>query len=449
MSRLSPSVLLLLAALGPLSAGADSTLYRHATLIDATQPTAQTDMALRIVDDRIEQVVPDADVDRLALTADHSVDLSGRYVMPGLVDTHVHVATYPNVMLAKAQLELYVMSGITTVRDMAGDNRLLAELRRELLLGEIPGPELYYSALMAGDSFFVDPRTQAAAQAETAGQVPWMQAINAKTDAALAVAQAKGSYASGIKLYANMPASDIRRISAEADKQHMMIWSHGTVFPARPSELLDAGVQRLSHIYMLGYETADDMRGTSYQKRPPVDFATLTPEHHKLQALLKKLQAKHGMLDATLYVINYAANNEQIPAEHRVGLPAQFQFSLKMARAAEQAGILLTTGSDVYVGLEFGAPGLWPELETWQQDAGFTPQQIIKAATLNGAILLGKETDIGTLTAGKLANFIVLRDNPLTDIRAIKSIETTVLHGKALQRSDYHLTDEIWKALRE
>ena len=428
---------------------ADSTLYQHATLIDASQANARTEMSLLVVDGRLAAVLSDKEAKRKKLTADKTVDLRQRYVIPGLIDTHVHLATYPNPALARAQLELYLMSGITTVRDMAGDTRLLGELRRELLLKEIPGPELHFSALMAGESFFNDPRTHAAAQAETAGQVPWMQAINGNTNAASAVAQAKGTYASGIKLYANLLPSDIRRIATEAQQQQIKIWSHGTVFPTRPSELVEAGVHQLSHLYMLGYEVADNMDGTRYDKRPPVAFAELTPEHPKLQLLLQLLKQKAVFLDATLFVIDYAANNPVIPAERRAGLPDQYQFSLRMARAAHAAGIRLTTGSDVYVGLEFATPGLWPELEAWQNDAGFPPHEILRAATLHGAEALGIADQVGTLDVGKKANFLILRENPLQDIRAIKSLETTVLQGKAYARADYKLSPEMWQAMKE
>ncbi len=447
----SSSCTLLLSALLLASGSlqAESTLYQHATLIDASQPAARSKMSLLVVDGRLAAVLPDNDAKWQQLKVDHTVDLSQRYVMPGLVDTHVHLATYPNPTLARAQLELYLMGGITTVRDMAGDTRLLAELRRELLLKEIPGPELHFSALMAGESFFNDPRTQAAAQAETAGQVPWMQAIGSNTNAAHAVAQAKGTYASGIKLYANLLPGDIRRIATEAQQQQMKLWSHGTVFPTRPSELVEAGVHQLSHIYMLGYEVAENMDGTRYDKRPPVAFTELSPEHPKLQQLLQLLKQKAAFLDATLFVINYAANNPLIPAERRAGLPEQYQFSLRMARAAHAAGIRLTTGSDVYVGLEFATPGLWPELEAWQNDAGFSPQEILRAATIHGAEALGIADQIGTLDVGKKANFLILRENPLLDIRAIKSLETTVLQGKPYSRANYQLSPEVWQAMKE
>ncbi len=439
----------LLVSLSATTAWAASSWFEHATLIDATSPTARTGMAIQVVDGRIAAVLPDAEVAQKIQPDDIRIDLSGRYLIPGLIDTHVHLATDANMARAHAQLQLYLYSGITTVRDMAGDARLLAELRRELLLQEVPGPTLHYAALMAGESFFNDPRTHQASAGETAGQIPWMQAITDKTDADRAVAMAIGTYASGIKLYANMPASDVARIAKAANEVGMPIWTHGAVFPAKPSELVDAGVRRLSHLYMLGYEVAEDFRNTSYGKRPEVDFATLSVDHPRLQKLIASLKQQQVMIDATLYVIDYAASNDRIPAEARVGLADKFEFSLRLAKAMLAAGIPMSTGSDVFVGKEFGQPGLWPELLAWQQRAGIDPHAILTAATLNGARTLGIENDVGTLEVGKRANFVILTENPLTDIAAITRLEATVQNGKRYPRSEYKLTEEIWQSLRE
>lgn len=432
---------------GPALA-ANVQIYRHATLVDATQGQTRTNMAIVVSDGMISAIEHDNAKLLQRFPTKHVVNLQNHYVMPGLIDTHVHLATYPNLKLAHAQLELYLMSGITTVRDMAGDTRLLAELRRELQSHEAIGPDIYFSALMAGPSFFSDPRTQEASHGETAGQIPWMQAIDQNTDIPLAVAQAKGTYATGIKLYANMEAELVGKIVAEANRQHLMVWSHACVFPARPSELIAMGLNSISHAYMLGYETANDMSGSSYQQRPAIDFDKLSVDDERLQALLPAMVANKVTLDATLYVIKYAASNALIPIEKRLGLPAQFAFSLRMVNAAKRAGVMISTGSDVYTGAHFATPGLWSEFETLQQDAQFTPTEIIAAATLNGAKLLRLEQHIGSLEPGKKADFIVLKKNPLLDIRALSSIETTVKNGKAYQRANYHLSKATWRALQ-
>lgn len=76
-------------------------------------------------------------------------------MIPGLIDTHVHVARFPDAMdQARAILSATVRGGVTTVRDLGGDARPLAELRRARARGKFPGPTLLYSALYGGPAIF-------------------------------------------------------------------------------------------------------------------------------------------------------------------------------------------------------------------------------------------------------------------------------------------------------
>ena len=94
-----------------------------------------------------------------------------------MINSHVHRATFANPTAARAYLLRELYSGVTAVRDMAGDVRLLGELKREAEFDEIPSPDIFYAAVMAGPAFFVDPRTHQAARGRIAGEVPWMHAV--------------------------------------------------------------------------------------------------------------------------------------------------------------------------------------------------------------------------------------------------------------------------------
>src|SRR5204863_2620210 len=114
------------------------------------------------------------------LTGTRSVDRTGPAPLPRLINSHQHLATPPNRARAEALMRRDLYSGITATRIMADDLRSIAELDRAARVGEIPGPDLYFAALVAGDSFFADPRTRAISGGGlTPGQTPWAQAINA------------------------------------------------------------------------------------------------------------------------------------------------------------------------------------------------------------------------------------------------------------------------------
>ncbi len=214
------------------------------------------------------------------------IDLDGRTVIPGLIDAHQHLATLPNRPVAEGWLRRQVFGGVTAVRDMADDLRHIADLARGTLVGEIAGPDVRYAALMAGHSFFADPRTWQVSRGETPGQVPWMQAITEATDLPIAVALARGTHACAIKIYADLTAELIAAITAEAHRQGMSVWSHATVFPARPSDAVEAGVDVLSHVTMLAYET-QLAPSTTYLDKPQIDAATFDPGDERIVAAVQ------------------------------------------------------------------------------------------------------------------------------------------------------------------
>ena len=264
-------VCILLVTVGVVNAGAadksgpKSIVYLGATLLDGTAPP-RVNMAIVTQGDRIVAVQsaegfhPDP--------GQEVVDLHDKFVIPGLINTHVHLATLAEPLVAKAYLRRELYSGVTTVRDMAGDSRLLAELKREAEFGEIASPDIFFVAVMAGPGFFVDPRTHDSARGRVAGQVPWMQAITPDTNLQLAVAEAHGTGATALKLYADLPGSLVQAITAEAHRQHMLVWAHAAVFPALPSEVVNAGVDVISHACMLGYEVSSPPVASYESARP-------------------------------------------------------------------------------------------------------------------------------------------------------------------------------------
>ncbi len=156
---------------------ATTVIYRGATLIDTKTGTVTPNVAIFTRNDRIVEIRSNDGV--AARNGQELVDIRGKFVIPGLVNSHVHTATLAVPAFAKAYLRRELYSGVTIVRDMAGDARLLSELKREAEFDEIPSPDIFYVALLAGPEFFVDPRTHDAARGRVAGQVPWMQAITA------------------------------------------------------------------------------------------------------------------------------------------------------------------------------------------------------------------------------------------------------------------------------
>lgn len=417
-----------------ISAGAVAapiTVYRHARLIDGTGNAAQSDMTLVVDGDRISAVMPDATATIPAGAT--TVDLVGRTVIPGLIDSHVHLATPPNARQAQAVLRRYLFGGVTAVRDMADDDRAVAELARAALQGEIPAPDIYFAALMAGPPFFADPRVGAASKGWAPGTAPWMQAIDASTNIHDAVAVARGTGATAIKVYADLSATLIDTITAEAHRQNMGVWAHSSVFPTRPAQVIAAGVDTVSHVCYLAYQREPVMLA-SYEDHTPVDERLLVQPDDPVIAGLYRAMLKRGtIIDATgsLFVREEA---ERVAKKRP--LRCSGAATTRLARQAFRAGVPISTGTDYP-----GDDPLWPSVHQeifWLVDAvGMSPLEAIRSATLIGARAAGQGRDLGSIAPGKLADFVILARDPSTDITAIRSIVTVVKRGRAYPRSDY------------
>ena len=422
-------------AMGPARAADPTpqvTLYHHATLIDGTGGPARAGMSVLVEGERIKAVAPDAE---LAAPAGATVvDLTGKYLAPGLIDSHEHLATPPNRHAAEANMRRDLYGGVTAIRDMADDLRSVGELARESRAGEVPAPDIYYAALMAGPSFFVDPRTHAANFGVEPGKAPWMQSIDARTDLRTAVTLAKGTSATAIKIYANLPADLVKKITAEAHRQGMLVWAHSTVYPATAADVLAARVDVISHSCGLGHAVA----GTpvSYQARTPMDPKPfLGADNPVIGRLYGTMKAQGTILDATVSIYEMedrerAANPKLKPALCSGAMAAA------LTRQAWRAGVPITTGTDWQAPWDDPWPTVSQEFTSLAR-LGMSPGEILHSATEVGARAAGQAADMGTVAPGKLANLIVLTRNPLDDIENLKSLELTIKRGRAYPRSAF------------
>ncbi len=390
-------------------------------------------MSVLVEGERIKAVAPDAD---LAPPAGAKVvDLTGKYLAPGLIDSHEHLATPPNRRQAEANMRRDLYGGVTAIRDMADDLRSVGELARESLAGEVPGPDIYYAAVMAGPSFFVDPRTHAISLGVQPGHSPWAQAIDTKTDLRTAVTLAKGTSATAVKIYANLPAALVTKIAAEAHRQGMAVWTHSAVFPATPAEVLDARPDVVSHTCYMAYQVVGVP--ASYQARVRIDPKTmLSGDNPVMAGLFARMKAQGTILDPTLRV--YAEDAERF-AKNPKGRPPMCDLDLAAAltRQAFRAGVPLSSGTDGFAPASDPWPTVYDEISLLVTKAGLTPSQAIHAATEVGARAAAQGADTGTVAPGKLANLIVLARDPTVDIENLKSLELTVKRGRAWPRADF------------
>jgi imidazolonepropionase-like amidohydrolase len=405
--------------------------FTNATLIDGTGAPPAVRQTILVNRGVIEDVFEAGS--RSLPAGARVVDLTGKFVIPGLIDAHVHVATDPSGpdADAAATLRLALLGGLTSVRDMAGDAIALRELATASRRADAELPRLFYSSLMAGPSFFTDARTKASAHGGTPGEVPWMRAITPATDLKLAVRGAKATGATAIKIYADLPADLVFRIATEAHRQGLKVWSHSTVFPATALDAVDAGVDVISHAIYLYWAAIPDPPMHYADRVPPRSaYDSVPTDGPAMQELFAKMKAEHTVFDATLSILpRFEA--AQSSSFGLVNPKRAAQWAYDVTRAAHVAGVTICAGTDGMMprGSRDSLPALHGEMELLVTRAGFTALEAITAATLNSALAAGSASSLGSVVPGKMADMVVLDADPVADIRNTRRISFVVRAG--------------------
>lgn len=406
-----------------------SLVLENVNLIDGRSDTARPGMTVIVRGTRITEVLDHAP----ASLPDSAfvLDLQGCWLVPGFIDSHVHIS-HQTRRLTEESLARALRGGVTTVRDMAGDARRLAGLKRDAWLGEIDSPDIVYSALFAGATFFTDPRVLDVTQGAVPGEVPWARAIRPTTDVAKAVLEARGAGASAIKIYTDLPPAELVRVTRAAHAAGLRVWSHATVFPSRPSDALAAGIDVLSHASMLQWQLTKDVppRFGPHRDVPPLPASEA--DSPKLASLFAEMKRRGTILDATLFVGHemVATTTDSSKNAYWRGTQA---FALAATRAAHAAGVAISAGTDDMVPEEGGPPNLHEEMRLLVS-AGFTPMQALQAATRVSAEAAGVSNQVGTIEPGKRANLLVLGADPSTRIENTSSIRFVIKAGRLIVR---------------
>ena len=412
-----------------------SLLLAHVTVVDGTGTPAKPDMNILIDGDRIAAIYPEGS--RATPKGAKVEDLSGRFVIPGLIDAHVHLTgAEPDFAHYVPHLRALLLGGVTAIRDMAGDDRLIGYLAGEANSDTLASPDIYYVALMAGPSFFAeDVRAQEASAGERLGFAPWMQAISADTNIPLAVAEAKGTGATALKLYANLPPDLVSKIMAEAHRQGLRVWTHATIFPTTPIEAVNDGADTISHSPYLVWAAAPKVPD-DYRVRAMGDFTHIRPDAPQILALFKAMKQRGTILDATL--LPFLDETTHAPGKVGAGI---MPWSYAVTRRAHQQGVLIDVGTDSS-GLADGAhgpdlkalPEVHSEMALLVEHCGFTPLEAIRAATEISAAAIGQSAQRGTIAPGKRADLVVLNADPTRDIGNTRKIDFVIKSGRIYLR---------------
>lgn len=395
-------------------------VVRNVTAIDGTGAAPRGSVSIVLREGRITAVVPAGQEP----TAEVTIDGSGLFAIPGLIDAHVHLSGMPWGPRTD-QLKRVLQGGVTTVFDVAGDVRDTSHLARAALAGEIDSPTIEYASLMAGPAFFTDPRVIASSRGYKPGDAPWNRVVTAETDMVRAVAEARGAGSRAIKLYAALDANTVARIGVEAKRQDIRIIAHATTFPAKPSDLVAAGVKMLAHTPYLVWEGSP--ASSEFPKRARGDFADVPADGPVMTALLQSMKEHDVALNPTLWIFADGPAKDDLAA-------TRTPWMNRVTKRAQEIGVTLAAGTDSMIRDADPLPMLHRELEA-EVAAGLSPMEALVSATRGAAHAIGIDGQRGTLAAGFSADIVLLDANPLDDIRNTRRIRYVIKDGRLVHQA--------------
>ncbi len=395
-----------------------------ATLIDGTGRGAIPDSVVVIDKGRIQQVGTRTQV-KIPKNAT-LIDAHGKTLLPGLWDMHAH---YEQVEWGP----IYLAAGVTTTRDVGNEFEYITAVRNALRDGHGIGPQLLLAGIVDGDGPMAIGVTR----------------VNSPEQARLWVGRYHDAGFQQIKIYSSMKLENLAAVATEAHRLGMTVTGH-VPLGMNLIQAVEAGMDQVNHIQYIGDVVRKQLPENSnrLQRLEALANANLnSPEAQKTIEFLKQ----HGtVVDPTLAlmemlftvgpdrpVTSFEPGVEKAPPELREQLVSGGPGGMMLpvlrnvfAKYVQIVGALHRAGIPIIAGTDQSVPGhsLHREIELYVQ-AGFTPMEAIQAATIVPARVTKVDKEVGTIEAGKRADLILTRANPLENIRNIRTVELVIANG--------------------
>jgi imidazolonepropionase-like amidohydrolase len=423
----------------------------HVTIINPGAASVQPDSIVVINGDRITFVSHSAAAPLAKNT--RVIDGRGQFLIPGLWDMHVHSAFgdwFPGGR--DIILPLFIANGVTGVRDMGGDLPALLGWRKQIAAGKIVGPRMVVSGPML-DALLPDGKLR----------FPSSIAVTTPASAVAAVDSLKAQGVDFIKVQSVISHDAYLAAAAEAHKVGLPIVGH-VPDKVRLAEVIAAGQKSVEHLMGI-FEGCSTQEEKFIAGQGDLQLLLNTQDRQRCDALIRQLaqsqtwhvptlawqrggtfldqrDLKHDPLDK--YVPAYwrevtwkRFTDEMMPGVLHDPLELRqkyFASNLQMVGALHRAGVPFLAGTDAAPGV-YIMPGfsLHDELANFVE-AGFSPMESLQTATSGPARFLGVEKDYGAVEAGKVADLVLLRANPLDDIHNTRNIIAVIANGRLYDR---------------
>ncbi len=432
------AVLLLIAALG-CGRGAEretgpTLAIRNVTVIDGTGGSPLGDATVLVSAGRVAAVGPSASVE--VPEGAQIVDGTGKYLIPGLWDMHVHLSKSRASSLAQ-----FVAYGVTSVRDMGGDYAELRRWRSEVQAGRRTGPRIKMAGpYLEAKSNVLRVRLENTVEPEERTRI----GIATPAEARQVVDSLARLEIDFIKIRTVASTDTYRAIAEAARGAGLDLVGH--TFGVPTEAVVEEGQRSIEHFLPVNIESESE-RLALFRRLAEQGTAivpTLVSIHESLfvpaddaapivDDSLGVLDERRKYLSAFL-IADWREQLAERSPESVQGSKDFYPRILRHLREMRRVGMQVLPGADVAVLLIYPGSSLHDELALLVREVGMTPMEALLSATSGAAEFMGLQDSLGTIEPGQIADLVLLDANPLEDIRNTRSIAAVVQAGRLLDR---------------